>query len=218
MNTLPTSADFLSEFKTVINANEGSVTGVIRKLQDGDRDSAEQLWNHYHARLVALARKKLHSRVRRVVDEEDVVLQAIDECFRSVEAGRYPSLQDRDNLWALLAKITERRALNANREAAREKRGGGLVRGDSVFLRQDESVCFGPDATPAREPTPEMIAELTEAFEDRLSQLSGMEQSVALKKLQGFRNKEIAERLGCSIASVERKLKLIREKWAAHDS
>lgn len=193
----------------------GSVTYFIQQLQDGNRDGTEKLWNHFYSKLVTLARKKLQSRVRRVVDEEDVALKAIDECFRQLEEGRFPPITDRDNLWAILAKITERRAFNANRDEFREKRGGGNVRGESAFLKRDDSVCIGADAAPGQEPTPEMIIEFTESFENRLSQLNEKERGVALLKLQGHKNREIADELKCSIASVERKLKLIREKWEA---
>lgn len=194
-----------------------TVTFFIHQLQEGNRAGAGELWQHFYSRLVTLARKKLHARVRRVVDEEDVALRAIDECFRSMEAGKFPPIQDRDNLWAILAKITERRAFNTNRDELREKRGGGHVRGESVFLKRDDSICFGADATPGHEPSPEMIAEFAESFEIRLSQLVEKERDVALKKMQGYKNREIADHLNCSIASVERKLKLIREKWEAID-
>lgn len=197
-----------------MESNE-SVTFFIHELQCGRRENADQIWNHFYSRLVTLARKKLHSRVRRVVDEEDVALKAIDECFRQLEAGRYPPLTDRDNLWALLAKMTERRALNANRNEFCEKRGGGRVRGESVFLQRDDSICFGADATPAREPTPEMAAQLAENYEERLLQLDRTQREVAVYKMQGFKNAEIAAKLKCSIASVERKLRLIRDSWEA---
>ena len=38
--------------------------------------------------------------------------------------------------------------------------------------------------------------------------------SVALWKLEGLSNDEIAQRLGCVRRSVERKLQLIREVWS----
>ena len=189
-----------------------SVTYFLQQLQEGNRDGTDKLWNHFYTRLVTLARKKLDGRVR-VVDGEDVALRALDECFRQLEEGRYPSIKDRDNLWALLATITERKALNANRDELCDKRGGGKVRGESVFLRQDDSICIGADAIPGQEPTPQLVAEFAEEFEKRLSQLNEKEREVALHKLKGLKNREIAEQLDCSIASVERKLNLIRSKW-----
>ena len=40
-------------------------------------------------------------------------------------------------------------------------------------------------------------------------------QRVATFKLEGYTNEEIADRLGCATSTVERKLALIRHKWAS---
>lgn len=37
--------------------------------------------------------------------------------------------------------------------------------------------------------------------------------NVALWKMEGYTNDEIAERLGCVTRTVERKLEMIRERW-----
>jgi DNA-directed RNA polymerase specialized sigma24 family protein len=54
---------------------------------------------------------------------------------------------------------------------------------------------------------------LAEACEILLDQLDTELQQLALNKLEGYTNKEIAGKLGCSVATVERRLKLIRKKW-----
>jgi DNA-directed RNA polymerase specialized sigma24 family protein len=38
-------------------------------------------------------------------------------------------------------------------------------------------------------------------------------QCLALAKMEGYSNKEIAGQLGCSVRTVERRLRLIRDKW-----
>ena len=196
------------------DVRSSSVTVFLNQLQQGSDNGTEELWQHFFVRLVTLARKKLHSGVRRVIDEEDIALKALDECFRNLKAGKYPSVRDRDNLWALLAKITERRALNANRDQLRAKRGAGMVRGESFFIRCDDSVSLGPDSLPAQEPTPQMIAQFTEEFEDRLKRLNDKERPVALCKLSGLTNQEIGSQLDISVATVERRLRNIRETWS----
>jgi DNA-directed RNA polymerase specialized sigma24 family protein len=40
---------------------------------------------------------------------------------------------------------------------------------------------------------------------------------VALMKMQGYTNVEIAAKLGCALRSVERKLRLIRTQWERED-
>ncbi|MHC4405382.1 MAG: RNA polymerase sigma factor, partial [Planctomycetota bacterium] len=38
-------------------------------------------------------------------------------------------------------------------------------------------------------------------------------QTLALSKLEGYTNREIADQLDCSTPTIERRLKLIRKKW-----
>jgi len=49
----------------------------------------------------------------------------------------------------------------------------------------------------------------------RLLEMLGDDQlrSVALWKMEGYTNEEIAGKLGCAVATVERRLRLIRRIW-----
>ena len=38
---------------------------------------------------------------------------------------------------------------------------------------------------------------------------------IAVAKMEGYSNQEIAKRLDCALRTVERRLKLIREEWKA---
>jgi DNA-directed RNA polymerase specialized sigma24 family protein len=67
-----------------------------------------------------------------------------------------------------------------------------------------------------QEPGPEFVA----AFNDHLSRAwsrLGEEptREVTLLKLEGYENRESAQRLEISLSSVERKLRVIREAWQA---
>ncbi len=98
----------------------------------------------------------------------------------------------------------------------RQKRGGGQVRGDSVFIENlsgEERAAI--DQVVGSEPTPEFAAQLTEECERLLSQLDDETlRTVAVAKMEGYSNDEIAERLGVKTRTVERKLNLIREIWS----
>src|SRR3954465_5561040 len=101
---------------------EGSVTRWVTALKDGDVAAAQPLWERYHRRLVGLAREKLRTARRRAADEEDVVQSAFHSFFRGVAGGRFPRLDDRDNLWKLLVVITARKAVDQlAREHARRR-------------------------------------------------------------------------------------------------
>src|SRR5579872_4605299 len=82
-------------------SSEGSVTRWVAALKVGDLAAAQPLWERYHRQLVALARRKLQTSRRRTADEEDVVQSAFHSFFRGVARGRFPQLNDRDNLWRL---------------------------------------------------------------------------------------------------------------------
>ena len=90
----------------------GSVTRWVAALKAGDAAAAQPLWERYHRQLVALARRKLDASRRRAADEEDVVQSAFHSFFRGVARGRFPQLNDRDNLWRLLVVITARKAVD----------------------------------------------------------------------------------------------------------
>ena len=91
---------------------QGSVTLWIGHLQAGDDGAAQKLWERYFRRLVGLARKKLRDTPRRAADEEDVALSAFDSFCRGVRRGRFPQLDDRNNLWRLLVTVTARKAFD----------------------------------------------------------------------------------------------------------
>ncbi len=67
-------------------------------------------------------------------------------------------------------------------------------------------------------PSPAEAALLNEALEQRLESLANPElRQIALWRLEGYSNREIAERLHCTERSIERKLERIRSKWSVCD-
>src|SRR5436190_46081 len=62
--------------------------------------------------------------------------------------------------------------------------------------------------------TPAFASELAEEFRRRLDSLGDDTlRAVALWKLEGYANEEIAEKLNCVVRTVERKLRVIRAIW-----
>jgi DNA-directed RNA polymerase specialized sigma24 family protein len=194
----------------------GSVTTWVEQLRAGDRAGAQRLWECYFPRLVGLARQKIRGLPRRAADEEDVALSAFDSFCAGVARGRFPQLEGRDNLWALLVVITARKAIDLRNHEKRLKRGGGQVAGESALdaLPAGEDGEAGIGQVVGAEPTPELAAQVAEEFRRLLAQLPGEElRSVAVWKMEGYTNTEIAARLGCAEATVERRLNLIRSVW-----
>jgi DNA-directed RNA polymerase specialized sigma24 family protein len=195
---------------------EGSVTRWLGQLQAGDEAAVQQLWERYFKRLVGLARKKLVDAPRRVADEEDVALSAFDSFCRNAEAGRYPSLADRDSLWRLLVVITARKAAHLKRDETRQKRGGGAT--PVPDLPADSSEGSVLEQVLSNEPTPEMAAQIAEECQRLLAALNDPElATVALLRMEGHSVEEIAAKLGFAPRSIKRKLQMIRGVWEKED-
>ena len=188
----------------------GSVTALVERVKAGDHEAVRLLWQRYYPRLVGLARKKLQAAPRRVADEEDAALSAFKSFCRRAEQGQFPDLKDRDSLWALLVVLTARKAADLVKHLQREKRGGGKVHGDSA-LRTLDGGAGGFDGLESDDPTPEEAAILAEEVESLLARLRDpAHRHVAVWKLEGYTNAEIARRQDCSLATVERRLAIIR--------
>jgi len=193
---------------------DDSVSTWIDGLKAGQETAAARLWHHFYGRLVDLARRKLRHGPRRVADEEDVVASAFETFFRRAQQGEFPRLHDRDDLWHVLVKITERKAFNQLRNQGRQKRGGGKVRGESAFRTLAASTdAAGIEQMAGPEPTPEFAALMTEALRGLLDLLDEDLRRIALLKLEGRTNEEIALLIGRALPTVERRLKMIRDRW-----
>jgi DNA-directed RNA polymerase specialized sigma24 family protein len=190
----------------------GSVTALLEQLKGGDHEAVRLLWQRYYPRLVALARMKLQAAPRRAADEEDAALSAFNSFCSRAEQGQFPDLKDRDGLWALLVILTARKAADLVKRQQRQKRGGGRVQGDSALQpAAGDSGPGGFDDLEGDDPTPEEAALLAEEVESLLGRLRDPAlRQLAVWKLEGYTNAEIAQRQGCSLPTIERRLALIR--------
>ena len=190
-------------------SSDKSVTRLIRMLKAGDRLAAQELWEAYFQKLIGLARARLSRASTPIADAEDVALSAFDSFYRRAERGEFPRLEDRDDLWQLLFVLTVRKAINLVRYQGRKSRGSGrLVRLSDLEGLETELVL-------SSEPSPEFAAEMVDECRRLLELLPDATlRSVALWKMEGYSNGEIAQRLGCVNKTVERKLRAIREVWS----
>ena len=193
----------------------------FERLQRGERDAVQKLWERYFARLVALARKKLQNLPRRAANEEDVALSALDSFCRGAERGRFPRLDDPHDLWKVLVLITARKACDLKKYEGRAKRDWRRTEAARRDLASDES--FFPELI-SREPDPAFAAQVAEQCQRLLDGLEEELRVIAVLKMEGHTNEEIkailkrkqaekGEKRACSLATVERKLALIRKIW-----
>jgi DNA-directed RNA polymerase specialized sigma24 family protein len=209
----------VDESESTADETAGSVTRWIGELKAGDGKALQQLWDRYYSTLVERARVKLGSlrKATPVSDEDDVASSAFHSLYQGLREGRFPRLEDRDDLWRLLVHLTACKALDRYRAENRRKRGGGKVRNevDLVAARADGDHDGNPlDRIIGSEPSPEFAAIVAEEYHRRLEGLGDETlRRIAELKLACYSNEEIRQQLGCSLRSVALKLELIRKKW-----
>lgn len=187
-----------------------SVTLLIDQLKTRDSAAAAELWQRYFQRLLPLARAKLRSLSGQYVDEEDILISVFDRLFTAAADGKFARLSDRNDLWQILLMLTDRKVIDQRRKLNADKRGSGeVVRESELSVELDELRELAD-----RAPGPQWLAAFNENLKAALMRLQNEKtREVALNKLEGHTNQEISEKLGISLSSVERKLRVIREVW-----
>lgn len=181
---------------------EQSVTGWFLALQTGDEGAADRLWDRYFQRIVRLARGRLgHDPT---YDEEDLAVSVFDAMVQLARENRYPELEGRDELWALMLVIAQRKMTRRTTHNRRLKRGGSDARQATVE----------PDQLPAMAPTPDLSAAVEDECQHLLRRLDGDNlRQIALLKLDGLTNSEISLKLQISERTIKRRSVLIRKRW-----
>jgi DNA-directed RNA polymerase specialized sigma24 family protein len=193
-------------------AGDNSVTLWLDGVKAGDDRAIQKLWDRYFQRLVRVAARRLSGHARRDIDEEDVALSAFHAFCENAGRGRFPQLTGRNDLWRLLVVITARKVVGIVRHRACQKRGGGMVLGESALPDSPDGNDAGLAQFLGREPSPELAAQLADDFRRLLESLGDRRlRTVALMRFEGQNAGEIAVRMGISPRTVERKLHLIRK-------
>lgn len=196
--------------------SEGSITTWIEKLLDGDPVAGQHLWERYLDKLIRRAQRRLSGSPKKLADEEDVVVVAFEKFLRMADESRFPRIRDRSDLWQILVLLTDQVAVDQIRFNAAKKRGGGRVRGESALRASpgQGSSMDGMGQIVSQEPTPEFAALAAEQYRRLLDALQKDDlREIAIAKMHGSSNEEIATVLGLSVRSIERKLQLIRAVW-----
>jgi RNA polymerase sigma factor (sigma-70 family) len=176
-----------------------SVTRLIRGAQQGRASVVAPLLEMYFDRLVQLARKRLQDLPGMASYDEDLALRSFYSVYRRVRDPERPlELAGRDDLWRLLATRTISRAIDMIRRHRPNE-----VPGE-----------YNLDQLLTREPTPEEAAATADECRRLLDLLEEPAlRQIALWKVEGFTNEEIAARLDCVPRTIERKVRRIRTLW-----
>lgn len=189
------------------------ITRWINDLRNGEDQAANCIWQSFCDRLLSVARNRLSAANRTVIDEEDIVLSAMKSFCMGVRRGRYPDLRNRDDLWRLLFVITTRKISDQIAFQRREKRDARR----EISCRDVDANDDIPwsDIFVSNEPSPEFTAECSDQLRSLLERLRHEDlKRIAVLKMEGFTNEEIAAQLDRGLATIERKLRTIREIWS----
>jgi RNA polymerase sigma-70 factor (ECF subfamily) len=187
---------------------------LMVRLRLGDGEAARQVFNRFAHRLIAVARERLDSRLRRKVDPEDVLQSVFRSFFVRFSEGQF-EVKNWGSLWGLLTLITLRKC--ATRTAFFR-----ATRRDVYREISPPPDCDDPGIawdSVARDPSPTEAAMLTELVEQLLRGLDPREQEMITLHLQGYSIPEISEKVRRSERTVHRVLAHVRKRLSRlHDS
>src|SRR5262245_16384202 len=109
----------------------GSVTRLLRRLKAGEASALGRLLQRFRPLMLARAGQRLRQASGPVADEEDVAQQAALAFWEGVRDERWPRLNNRHDLVAVLTRITECRAINQLQYDQAQLRDARRLLGDS---------------------------------------------------------------------------------------
>jgi DNA-directed RNA polymerase specialized sigma24 family protein len=196
-----------------------SIAQQLNEIKQNDEAAIARIWNHFYPALVKLAETRLAALgvQQRAFNGEDVAASAMGSFFKGVQRNRFPEL-DSEGVFPLLRSITVRKVIDRKRKNQSLKAGSGGVRGESAFgsnLDSDSVSGPGIDGVQGDAPSPDEVAMIEEECQGLFAKLpnEGLQRIVCLR-LEGHSNAEIAANLGCSVATVERRIKEIKACWS----
>jgi RNA polymerase sigma-70 factor (ECF subfamily) len=186
-----------------------SCTELIARLQTGEDEAAQEVFQRFARQLIALARRQLDQMLSGKVDAEDVVQSAYKSFFIRFREGKVAA-HNWQGLWGLLALITLRKCADRveyfradRRDVRREVEPSADERRPAPWLEPIN-----------REPTPLEAAVLAETVERLLREAKPEERPVIELSLQGYTAQEISEQLGRAERTVRRLRQYVKERLA----
>lgn len=176
----------------------------IAAFKAGSESAARELFDKYCERLMALARRRIGTRMTGRIDPEDVLQSAFRTFFARVRNDEF-SFHGEDDLCKLLVRLTVRKALRqvAHHRAAKRNPEREAGHGD------DEADLMGQIAS--CNPTPEMEVAVVDEIGRFVARLTVQEREILELRLQGFTPVEVAEKLGTYDRKVRRVLDRLQE-------
>ena len=146
---------------------------------------------------------------------DDIAASVFESLWKRADKQTFgdEDLLTSDDLWRLLSKMIRFKTENASRRNAAQKRGGGVLRGESVFDGIDGEG-MGIDNNQGVSLTPDELIQLEEGYTELMEKLDDdVLQKIAVMRIENYKVAEIAGEFNKSERWVKRKLALMRGIW-----
>lgn len=177
--------------------------------------SASLIWNENFSRLVEFARTRMQGVRRGSFDEEDIALSAINSLYQGMRSGKLAPNSEGDEIWKLLVTIAMRKITAQRRRLMAAKRLNERTESALGPLHSEGDEPLGIEQVLDHRTWPES-SEALAAVCSELFELLGDDllRQTALCKLEGYSLKQIAERMGSSLAITKQRIQRIRRIWS----
>lgn len=181
---------------------------LVRRTQAGESEARDELFRRYGPRVLVIARTRLGARLRRQLESDDILQEALLEALRGLERFE---MRDESSLIRWLAQLVEHRI------TARASYHGAAKRSARIAsLGEDSTISGAPDSDgPSRDPSalhPGPRTELEQGEESAALQAALAElperqrELVLLRDYAGVSWEEVAQEVGAPSAAAARML------------
>ncbi len=196
--------------------NGESRTAITRWLQEPGEEADEaksRIFDEYFVELLKRARLRL-SCLDGSADQEDVAQSAMKSFFRRADDFTFG---DRDDIWRLLCTILHRKICKYLTYHNAQKRDANRTITKAGGSTEDESGAGGVESIVDKSNMPENIDRVLEMCADMINLLpSDLHKQVAQLILQGYTQRQIAEKVSRSAGRISQIVDETRETWTGH--
>ena len=191
---------------------------LLKRFKSGDKDAANELLSKYFSRTVEAARRRISTRNLRGTGSEDIALSVFESIWKKAENQHFSDedLSNSDEFWRLLCTMIRHKAESHVRRETAKKRGGGQVRGESIFVNAAGDQSPGISNQKNDGLTPDELAQFADQHRVMMNSLNdSVLQEIVTLRMEEYKVSEIADHFDKSERWVKRKLALIRDIWQA---
>jgi len=171
----------------------------LRRLNAVTESAAEILNREYRQRLKALAAQGMDRRLNRRESSDDIVQSVLRTVFRRTQEGQY-KFDSRGELWRLLETVTRHKILKHAEYHKAEKRTPHA----EEYQKADALFAQAPSAD-QEAVAKDLVAKILEGLDQSYAEILSLLQ-------EGYSERSLADRLGCTRRAVATKIDRLRKR------